>query len=82
MIVLKVEFRPYTSYEWATERMTEIGLHYTNVIHANYGSQFMLVSNLNGFHALVGISEEQELQISRDLRLIPQVISVEEHRRT
>lgn len=79
-VILRVDFRPHTSYEWAVEVMTKIGLIETPNGMDTHGpnGQFILIANLDGFNVLVGVSEEQKLEISRSLRLIHRVVKVEE----
>ena len=74
MARLRVYFRPYISLDWASEKMTELGLFRGNL---KSDSRFICVSNLNSLHALVRVSDEDELRISRDLLLIPGVTKVQ-----
>lgn len=78
-VVLRVDFKPYTSWDWLFEKMTNEGLRMVPAIDTDGSDgQFVLVGKLNGYYALVGTLEEKKLQIFRGLRLIPDVIKVEE----
>ena len=75
MVFLDVLFKPHTSHEWASARMTAIGLAESHeCLKSN--SQFMLVANLVGFNAVVQVSDEDELKYSRAISLIPRVTLV------
>lgn len=78
-VVLRVDFKPYISQDWIFEEMSRVGLFRVGTIDT-YGTdgQFLLGGTLNGCFALVGTSEENKLQITRNLRLIPTVTRIEE----
>lgn len=78
--IMRISFQPHTSYEWAVEKITRIGLsEMPNGMNAHGpDGQFILMANLDGFNVLVGVSEERKLEVSRNLRLIPRVVKVEE----
>lgn len=77
--VLRVDFQPYTSYDWLVEKMTEQGFSMVSVIDTyGFDRQFVIGSTLNGYYALVGISDERKSETMRDLQLITRITRMRE----
>lgn len=71
MVTLRVSFQPYTSADWAKRKISELGLP---VLEDN--SRFSITVNPRDLKATVKVSDEDEIEISRALRLITRVTDV------
>ena len=75
MVCLRVDFRQYTSKEWAKERLLKLGFFGSN--DGTLDNQFMLIDiKPETLHAKVMVRDEDELRVSMSLLLISRVTKI------